>query len=197
MTIGSSSSVMRRDRLRRATAAAHARLDDLVDAAGFFVDRAGYGAYLHATLEAREPLEAALDLAHAAHLYADWPKRKIAAHLRDDLGDLGCQPPASDHSPVTHEALRGGDLLGILYVLEGSALGAHVLRPRAAAIGMSPHFGARHLALQTSRSHSWANFLQILEQTPLSADEEEDCIAAAVATFARFATHYDKARSAP
>jgi heme oxygenase len=54
-------------------------------------------------------------------------------------------------------------LLGAVCVLEGSTLGARVLRSRSAAIGMTDGFGARHLGVMTRDMSCWQSFLRQLE----------------------------------
>ena len=75
------------------------------------------------------------------------------------LSDLGVPLPALDACDLD---LDGDALYGVLYVLEGSALGSRVLFERAQALGLSATHGARHLA-QASAIDSWRNFLTHLE----------------------------------
>ena len=83
--------------------------------------------------------------------------------------------------------------LGVLYVLEGSALGARLLLRRAEALGMNSKFGARHLALQTAMPTAWPNFLSILEAASLDIAQEAECVGAAIATFTLFERAYGSA----
>ena len=53
--------------------------------------------------------------------------------------------------------------MGMVYVLEGSGLGARVLFKRAEALGLTRDFGARHLAAQVASPDSWREFLAVLE----------------------------------
>lgn len=182
----------RRSRLRHATTEAHARLDALVARSGFFDDRGSYVAYLRATWRARVPVELALD-ANPAAAFAPWRGRRILSTLRRDLVDLtGSEPAAVSEAP---ECLLDSParIMGALYVLEGSALGAVFLVRRATALGMSPGFGARHFATQTAPPADWSRFLSVLEATPLDPDQEKECAAAASATFLRFENAYGAA----
>ncbi len=61
-------------------------------------------------------------------------------------------------------ALRGGGALGALYVIEGSALGAMLLRKQAQQLGLSENYGARHLASQTSEPARWRSFVAKLDE---------------------------------
>lgn len=175
-------------RLRESTAAAHARLDAHVDQAGFFVSQSGYRQYLRATWRARAELEALLDRSGAATLYALWPERRLLGLLLLDLADVG-EPsgrvPVADAQP-----LDMAGVLGTLYVLEGSALGARLIERRVAQFGMTAQFGARHLGGQTTRQGAWRVFLDLLEETPLASADEDECVRSALATFARFEREY-------
>jgi heme oxygenase len=175
----------RRFRLRDITLAAHARLDNGISAAGFMESRSAYISYLQARLQARQPIERALDECGAQALFAAWPRRRIAEHLAADIDDLdGDRPsPAAVAAPnCPHPA----EILGALYVLEGSALGASLLFKRAQTLGMTATCGARHLQAQTSDPSAWRAFVEVLERQQMTPDEELLCDAAALRTFGAF-----------
>jgi len=181
----------RRSRLRSATENAHRRLDAVVDDAGYFLDRPSYAAYLRATLRARQPLELALNQCGAETLFALWPDRAIASALRTDIEDVTeAETPAEDNPVGLGQVFSQAQAIGTLYVLEGSALGARYLAPRAHSIGMSPTFGARHFARQTAIPKTWSTFLAVLEALSFDAAQEDECIAASIAAFDRFERAY-------
>jgi heme oxygenase len=181
----------RRSRLRSATSKAHARLDERVGRAGFFDDRVAYADYLEATLRARQSIKTALDRYGATKLFALWPQRMIASALRADIRDVSGHGNASAKDVIDEIGIdTDAQVFGVLYVLEGSALGARVLARRAEAIGMTASFGARHLALQTAVPKAWSNFLSILEAAPLDTGQEDECVGAAIETFDRFERGY-------
>ena len=155
--------------------------------AGMFDDRERYAAYLGATLRAREPVEQALDRAGAEQLFAMWPDRRIAAALRADIADLtGAAAETEEAPPGVPIVNTSAQTFGTLYVLEGSALGARLLKRQAEAIGMSSTFGARHLALQTQTPNAWKKFVELLDAADFDSEQEAECVAAAIATFAVF-----------
>ena len=181
----------RRSRLRSATQNAHRRLDAVVNDAGYFVDRPSYAAYLKATWRAREPLELALHNCGAEQLFDLWPDRAIAAALCADIQDVTLAAARTQGSAiVAGHTFSPAQALGTLYVLEGSALGARHLAPRAHAIGMSATFGARHFAQQTAIPRTWSAFLRVLEAVPFNAAQEDACVAASIAAFDRFERAY-------
>jgi len=110
-------------------------------------------------LRFREPLEAALQAADSAH---EWHPVEIAAALRSDLADLGRAAEAGARIEVP-EIEEKSFRWGVLYVLEGSALGAVLLLKRAADLGLSGGMGARHLALQTYDRKRWPRFAERLD----------------------------------
>lgn len=161
--------------LRQQTAEAHARLDAAV---GEFDSRESYGRYLHALLAFREPIETALG---RATLPDDFKPRDIAQAIRADMIDLGIDPPG-DTQPAARTSLNTPSaVLGTLYVLEGSALGARLLYKRAQELGFTAGFGARHLAQQAGDRESWPKFLALLERHPSS--ESEATARASIAAF--------------
>ena len=175
----------RRQLLRRATTSAHRRLDDLVDRAGLLESRARYGLFLQATWMARRPIEQWLELSGVSALYEAWPSRQVCAALSQDVFDVSQSRPVEPEGAPA-ETLCDAQSLGVLYVLEGSALGAHVLGARVAAIGMTACFGARHMAHQISQPGAWTAFIDLLLRTPMSRAEEAMCASAALATFERY-----------
>jgi heme oxygenase len=100
-----------RDRLRRETAEAHQRVDDLFGSCDFSTE-AGYGFFLSAQSRAWETLRPLLDQGSLARADA----------LRDDLDRLDLPTPSSLGIAIPWEAS-----LGHRYVLEGSRLGSTVL----------------------------------------------------------------------
>ena len=174
-------------RLRIATMTAHERLDAIISVQGFFESRVGYVNYLRATLRVRGAIEACLDASDAESAFPAWPTRRIAGALHADLADLG----ADDEQNVTAMAcpfrLAGvAPILGALYVLEGSALGARLLTTRAALLGLGATFGARHLAAQTAAPSAWRVFLDRLEGAPMSLADEALCVESAINAFEFF-----------
>jgi heme oxygenase (biliverdin-IX-beta and delta-forming) len=71
--------------------------------------------------------------------------------------------------------------VGLLYVLEGSSLGARLIARQASRLGFDESFGARHLALQARSLENWRIFLGLLEAVePLDMSR---AVNAAILTF--------------
>ncbi len=164
----------RRWLLRERTATAHKSLDATVGALGSDTD---YRRYLVGTAAFRFAIEPRLsDMSLAAG--STTRVTMIGDDIRKDLDDLGlaAPDPAPFDVPLSRDAA-----LGVLYVVEGSALGAKLLRKNAAGLGFSADFGARHLARQTGSPDNWRAYLSLLDDA--QPFDEETCVAAALSTF--------------
>ncbi|MBI1684169.1 biliverdin-producing heme oxygenase [Caulobacter hibisci] len=188
MTASCSLAISRRARLRAVTADLHDSIDSEISRTGLMTTRDGYVAYLNATLAARAKIEALLDASGAAEVYAPWSR--ISAALRQDVADLGEKPSFGDPGAPAPTPLGVAGIWGALYVLEGSAMGARLLLRRAAGLGFTGQFGARHLAQQTSGLPWWRHFVSALDEAPMTALQETACLDSAIATFACFDRAY-------
>lgn len=130
-------------------------LHDMLDRdVGAFADAAAYGAFLRGSHAFRAAIEPQLLRP------GGWRIAPLGPLIARDLGDLGLSvPPGPAMAPLASPSA----LAAACYVLEGSALGGRVLARRAAALGFSPHHGARHLAAQTASNTRWRQFLAWLE----------------------------------
>ena len=171
---------LRRWQLRERTAAAHKVVDSVV---GDFTTAGDYRRYVAASYAFRAPLERQLSARDWPNALESWRPGPVTAALRDDLDDLDVPLPAEAAEPVPAEGL-----LGTLYVLEGSALGATILLRRAEALGFGAQFGARHLAVQCHDIGRWRGFLAALEAAqPFDIDRAAE---ASLAAFAAAASAY-------
>jgi heme oxygenase (biliverdin-IX-beta and delta-forming) len=171
-----------RDKLKQATASAHRSLDARFT--GFdLTNISGYRGFLEANAAALLPLEAALEEAGVASIFPDWPERSRRTAILTDLDCVdGVVQPLGDVAPLGRNAM-----LGVMYVLEGSRLGAKYLL-RAIDASSEPR-----IVLATSYlSHGagqrlWPSFLQILEDQSVTLQDEAEIIAGAHLAFALFA----------
>jgi heme oxygenase (biliverdin-IX-beta and delta-forming) len=147
----------RRTALKEATADAHAALDALV---GSFQSLDDYRRYLSGIAAFRLPVEAWLSSADMPQELDGYEPHLVHRELEADLADLDTPPPT--HRPAFIPP-DGAGVIGLLYVLEGSSLGARLLAKRAEALGLSAEFGARHLFSQARNFASWRAFSQRME----------------------------------
>ena len=117
----------------------------------------GYGAFLSASAMAITPLELALERAGVAGWLPDWSKRVRRAALARDLAALGLDVPAFAPAAVPSPDFGAG----LLYVLEGSRLGARVLARQVDAGG---HGLPLAYLTQGEGDNLWRSFLAWLER---------------------------------
>ena len=165
-----------RDALKIATRDVHERLD--ASLSGYLLDdRDSYAAFLTAQAAAFLPVERALTDAGAAALLPDWTQTLRSPRLLDDLSDLGIttipevEPPSYDNEAA---------LLGGIYVLEGSRMGAAVL-----ARAVPAAFPHQFLSVRPPAGH-WAAIIATLERKLYSSVQLHNAKAAALRTFACF-----------
>lgn len=160
-----------RHALRTHTKLLHDRLDATV---GGLEDVASYARYLERTHVFRRAIE------RNRIAVNDWQVERLEPALARDLQDLGLGPAEDGRhglilvAPAQH--------LAAAYVLEGSALGAHLLFGRAEAMGFGADNGARHLAQQTADRRRWPDFVALLDRC--GTVNHDAVLAAASAVFA-------------
>lgn len=179
-----------RHHLRQRTASLHARLDALVPP---FASLDLYKTYLIDLLAFREPVDLALSSMDFPHSFGSWRPSLIAASIRQDMIDLEMKVPEAlpARPDLTELTADSSTLLGILYVVEGASVGASLLAKRAASLGLSPSFGARHLALQTGDKKSWKSFLRLL--TDIQGIDAESAANASILLFGDAVRAFDPA----
>lgn len=166
--------------LKQETEGHHARLDGALSALDLS-EASDYGRFLRIHAAALLPVELQLESAGVAALLEDWPRRVRRTALTADLAALGLARPA----PVPFAPLAGTDeMLGALYVLEGSRLGhAMLLRhlspaaPTRRAIAFLTHGAGERL---------WGGLLAALAGRDGPAADRSRMVAAAHRTFGAY-----------
>lgn len=118
--------------------------------------------------------------AHAAEFGPEWelPRRYRAHLLRQDLPDAATLPLAPNLPPLTTRA----QLLGALYVLEGSTLGGQVIARALAKADIPTRAYFEGRGGQTGPL--WKTFVQLLAETATPATSDA-IVASAILTFHR------------
>ncbi len=168
--------------LREATASAHSRVDDAFTRLNLG-QRNDYRRFLTTHASVILPLEALAGQAGAGQVLEDWPSRRRTGALQDDLAALGLQQP-----PLLLLGLHRGPawVLGVLYVLEGSRLGAQVLRRRVLA-GLDAECCAATAYLSHGMGQAlWPSFLMQLEASPYATGDAGPVIEGAHDAFTAF-----------
>ena len=179
----------RRQLLRQRTAAIHQQLDDQV---GNFTSLDEYVAYLKGMIAFRADVEKDISRSPIPTEFADYRPNLILAELHRDLAATGGQDrntPSTEPS-IAEKPLSRDALLGLLYVLEGSSLGARILAKRAERLGLHEETGAAHLKKQSASLGNWNAFCALLE----TADkvDEDAMVESAMETFARALRAFEK-----
>jgi heme oxygenase len=166
-----------RSPLRALTGAQHAEVDDLYSRFDLSVT-SGYRAFLRAQSAAHVAIERALDRAGAARVVDDWGARRRAGLILQDLADLGEDAPALMSSPVFRSET---EVLGGIYVVEGSRLGGAVLSTR-----LPPQAPSRFLRARAPAG-AWRRLLILLDARLENSTDRHTAAVAARACFECFA----------
>jgi heme oxygenase len=184
----------RSQRLKAATHAAHARLDQRIMAAQPFASRANYARFVQVQYCFHCDMENVYRNPVLASVIPELAQRRRLPQLLADLADLGVAVPAMRPLPAPdgRRYEKQVDALGWLYVAEGSNLGAAILAKLAARLGLHEQFGARHLAGHPDgRARHWRQFTAALDSVPLDPAQEQAVVAAACTAFDRVYAHVD------
>lgn len=158
-----------------ATAEHHQQVDSIFSTMNLAEER-DYGRFLSAQAAAHIPVERALDGGGAASVLADWPDRRRAHLLLDDLATMGLAEPAAEERP---EFVGEAAILGAVYVLEGSRLGGALLKR-----SVPPSLPATFLG--AGNSLAWRRLLDLLAARLRSDGEIQIAIKAACEVFMLF-----------
>lgn len=165
--------------LRDRTRQAHEQLDRTI---GRLDSADAYRSFLRASHAHRQPVEHYLAGAEWPATFGAWRPTELGPLIAADLADIGAEPPESRPFDLSKDM---ASLVGVIYVLEGSALGAKLIRRMAGALGYDENHGARHLARQ-ERLGSWRDLLAIMER--LESIDLAVAVRAAETTFEQAAT---------
>lgn len=167
--------------LKEATAADHTRLDARLGAFDLH-DLDGYRGFLEANAAALLPLEGALVAAGVRDILPDWDRHARARAILDDLSAIGGAPRLFD-PPV----LAGTPaMLGTLYVLEGSRLGAAYLLRQIRQASDPRILRATAYLTHGAGQHLWPDFLAVMESHAGTLDDEADIVEPARRAFDLF-----------
>lgn len=168
--------------LRDATAADHARLDARLGALDLCTI-AGYRRFLEINAAAVLPLEQALLQAGVRELLPDWDNRARTGALLADLAGVRGVPRRLDTPNVSDRFA----MLGTLYVLEGSRLGAAYLIRTVRQCG-DPVVSRNTVFLGHGAGRPfWPEYLTVLERHAGELLDEDDLVGPARCAFDLFA----------
>ena len=179
----------RRNSLRGATDHLHRDLDRIV--AGFRLgDATHYRRFLQASAATVIAIEQLLESAGVAQLLPDWAERSRREPILADLHNLDSQ---AQPLALRRTAPTPAEVFGILYVLEGSRLGARVLLDQVlASTDERVRNASAYLRHGQAQADHWRTFLQHLE-THEAADDQTQTVSGAVYAFTMFIRAFSQA----
>lgn len=161
--------------LKAQTAAAHDALDAHFGAYDL-ADRGQYAEFLSVHAAALFAVERALEEAGVERIMPQWPAMRRSLLIQRDLDALGTSPASQ---PAIARLQGEAEILGALYVLEGSRLGGKLLMK---AVGQGfPVFYLGHQPPLT-----WPQFVAEIERTLQSGVDRGIAAQAANRVFAAF-----------
>lgn len=144
--------------LRSATTSRHVALEEVV---GPVETLSAYRRYLAGMHLFRAPVERALAARPYPAPFQNWRPLELHPLLADDAADLGLDlPETSGPADLQDDPAR---IAGLLYVMEGSSLGAQLTYRSVSRFGMTETHGGRHLALQAGSIDNWRQFAALLD----------------------------------
>ena len=171
-----------RTMLRDATAADHARLDATLGALNL-CKASGYRRFLEINAAALLPLERSLERAGVRAMLPDWGDRTRTSAILTDLFRLGGVPRQLQVPELTGHAA----MLGMLYVLDGSRLGAAYLLRTVRQCSDSLISGSTAFLGHGAGRRFWPDFLTVLESHADEFASEQDLVLPARRAFDLFA----------
>jgi heme oxygenase len=122
--------------------------------------RADYRRFLEASASALLPLEGALEEAGVDRLFPDWRLRSRRSAIQEDLSQLGGVPfPLAKPIHLDDEGI-----VGTMYVLEGSRVGAKPLLKTVLTSSDPEVVGATLYLRHGEGQHLWQSMLVTLDQ---------------------------------
>lgn len=184
-------------RLQTETGAQHQRMHGLMVRANPFADVQSYAKFVQAQYLFQRDVEFLFSDERLKQLVPDLDIRGRQEAALQDLKDIGADAPA-DIAIATSDVVSP-EALGWLYVSEGSTLGAAFLFKEAGEkLGLTAEHGARNLAAYPEgRAKAWKSFVNALNESGLSQEEQDRVVAGANAAYDRFGdlltSHYQLA----
>jgi heme oxygenase (biliverdin-IX-beta and delta-forming) len=184
-----SSSLSRREHLKQATLELHRRVENVVDARGYFTSRSTYGSWLLASLAFHRAAYAGVCPETAAHCLGPTTISERLTLLERDISALGLVVPPNGEASATRDG-DAAETLGVLYVTEGASLGARLLYTRVRKLDVDESTGAAFLGRQAHDLPAWRRFVAALDAFEGTAEQEHRLVQASCRTFELAARHF-------
>lgn len=169
------------DTIREATRMSHSRLDVALAKLDLAIPLY-YEGFLRSQAEALFPIEAALEANGIESLIPDWTQRIRTPALERDLATLNITCNPLPLPPFGSDA----EMLGAVYVLEASRMGARVMLARLAEHPDSDAMNATAYLRHGFGKRFWPSFLTLLEIHPAAQSDTAGVVHGAEIAFAMF-----------
>lgn len=187
-----------RKMLQAATHAAHVRLNrhpllEQLTSPDYPLER--YQQVISAYFSGYTLIEAAIDEAlRQWNVDFDYTSRRKRAWLSQDLSWFGISPPANRSPPIPPLINDEHGVFGVLYTIEGSALGGRLIARRLAThFALSPEHGARFFfGYGENVDTYWNEIVDLLNAKLIQPDALSSAIRAANKTFQLIETCLDE-----
>ncbi|RTL53789.1 MAG: heme oxygenase [Bradyrhizobiaceae bacterium] len=176
-------SLLIQDTIREATHHSHRRLDLALSWLDLKQPRY-YAGFLRSQAEALLPLESALEAGGIPDILSDWPLRARSAALQLDLDVMNISPVPLPTPDIGSAA----QMLGAVYVLEASRMGARVMLARLAQHPESMSIEATKYLKHGFGKRFWPTFLDVLENHPAAKSDVSGVLLGAQTAFSMFET---------
>lgn len=193
MTMTTAEQQSRAKRLKAITDTAHEDVDRSIMSAASFASLERYRAFLVIQYLFHRDVAALYADPRLRAAFPDLAVRYRLPLVLADMEDVGLEVPEA--GAAIFSAIEPADLgtaLGWLYVVEGSNMGAALLRKEAAKLGLSDDHGARHLApAPEGPAPHWRAFTAALDAVVLTDQQEASAQVGALDAFAQVQAHVD------
>lgn len=181
------------EQLKTRTAEAHTRLEELPISKSILsesLDRESYAHYLKLMRDVVAETETRI-FPLTTEAISDLESRRKLAHIEADLNHASTE--LSEPKTVFHkENMSPAFALGVLYVVEGSALGGRfILKNVEKSLGYSAETGASYFAGYGNTTGSmWKHFMNELSQYEATHNAGDEIMAGAVFAFESIEQHF-------
>lgn len=178
--------------LRQQTHNAHMEVENVVNIPDKISSKASYKKLIAKFYGFYKPIEIYLKNSRVLiDQYLSLDQRMKTPWLYQDLTALGCHPTEIDEIPLFDTPLHlatTGELLGCLYVLEGSTLGGQLISKMLRENSLiTPETGGRFFAgYGAETSQMWRSFGDVVCEHAVTKEIQNEIIACANQTFAHF-----------
>lgn len=172
------------DQLRRSTAAAHAHLEDRLQVFDRLASE-GAAPLLGRFYGLHRPVEQALERWAVRMPELELHRRRKAGALERDLERAGVRAAARARLPrLSAPPLRtAGQVLGVMYVLEGSTLGGRAIHKECRRRGLDPAGLSFFDVYGADTGPLWRSFCDLLQTHGGGSETARQAASAAVAMF--------------